>query len=191
VAGFCVYNAAWSGGLFVLGPAIADDTFGRRGWGFVLAAQTGGMILGGLLAMRLRLRRMLFFGVFSCFFVAPPLFVLGIFPRLWLLVPLALVGGVMLEQFGVAWETSMQEHVPADKLARVYSYDMVGSFVAMPIGEVLVGPIAGAAGLKAAEIGAAVLMTLAVIGMLSSSGVRSLPHKLTEPAVEPMEESVL
>jgi hypothetical protein len=81
--------------------------------------------------------------------------------------------------------------VPADKLARVYSYDMVGSFVAMPIGEVLVGPIAGAAGLKAAEIGAAVLMTLAVIGMLSSSGVRSLPHKLTEPVVEPMEESVL
>ncbi len=190
VAGFCVYNAAWSGGMFVLGPAIADDTFGRRGWGFVLAAQTAGMILGGLVALRLRLRRMLFFGVASCFFLAPPLLVLGTYPRLWLLVPLAALGGLMLEQFGVAWETSMQEHVPPDKLARVYSYDMVGSFVAMPIGEVVVGPISHAAGLETTEIGLGVLMTLAVIGMLISRGVRTLQHKLTEPVVEHMEESV-
>ena len=28
----------------------------------------------------------------------------------------------------------MQEHIPADKLARVYSYDMLGSFVAIPVG---------------------------------------------------------
>jgi MFS family permease len=190
VAGFCIYNASWSGGLFVLGPAIADDTFGRRGWGFVLAAQTVGMILGGLVALRLRLRRMLYFGVAACFFLAPPLLVLGIYPRLWLLIPLAALGGLMLEQFGVAWETSMQEHVPPDKLARVYSYDMVGSFVAMPIGEVVVGPIAHAAGLETTEIGAGVLMTLAVVGMLISRSVRTLPHKLTEPVVEPMEESV-
>jgi MFS family permease len=191
VAGFCVYNAAWSGGLFVLGPAIADHTFGRRDWGFVLAAQTAGMIVGGLLAMRLRLRRMLYFGVAACFFLAPPLFVLGAYPRVWLLVPLAALGGLMLEQFGVAWETSMQEHVPADKLARVYSYDMVGSFIAMPIGEIAIGPIAQAVGLESAEIGAGVLMTLAVLGMLSSRGVRTLRHKLAEPVVEPMGESVV
>jgi hypothetical protein len=72
----------------------------------------------------------------------------------------------------------------------VYSYDMVGSFVAMPIGEVVVGPIAHAAGLETTEIGAGVLMTLAVLGMLISRSVRTLPHKLTEPVVEPMEESV-
>jgi MFS family permease len=191
VAGFCFYNAAWSGGLFVLGPAIADESFGRRGWGFLLAAQTVGMILGGLLALRLRLRRLLYFGVASCFFLAPPLLVLGTYPRLWLLIPLAAIGGLMLEQFGVAWETSMQEHVPPDKLARVYSYDMVGSFVAMPIGEVLVGPISHAAGLETTEIGLGLLMTLAVVGMLSSRSVRTLPHKLAEPVVEPMGESVL
>ena len=40
----------------------------------------------------------------------------------------------------------MQEHVPADKLARVYSYDMVGSFVAIPVGQVAAGPIAEAVG---------------------------------------------
>src|SRR5262249_26152348 len=61
VAGFCLLNASWSGGLFVLGPVVADQSFGRRAWGFILAAQTAGMILGGLVALRLRLRRLLYF----------------------------------------------------------------------------------------------------------------------------------
>lgn len=30
-----------------------------------------------------------------------------------------------LEQFSVAWDTTMQEHVPGEMLARVYSYDML------------------------------------------------------------------
>jgi MFS family permease len=153
VAGFCVLNAAWSGGLVVLGPVIADDTIQRKAWGLVLAAETVGMILGALLAMRLRLRRLLYFGVFSCLFMALPVLLLGVYPHLWALIAGALVAGLMLEQFGVAWETTMQEHVPADKLARVYSYDMVGSFVAIPIGEMAVGPIAHSIGVETTLIG--------------------------------------
>jgi MFS family permease len=190
VAGFCVLNASWSGGLFVLGPVVADQSFGRRAWGFILAAQTAGMILGGLLALRLRLRRLLYFGVFATLFTSVTLFALGIYPHVWLLIGAALIAGLSLEQFGVAWETTMQEHIPADKLARVYSYDMVGSFVAMPIGEIAVGPISRAAGVSPTLIGAAVLMTIAVLFMLSSRDVRTLPHKRAEPAAEPMKESV-
>jgi len=190
VAGFCVLNAAWGGSLVVLGPVVADQSFGRRGWGFVLAAQTAGMLLGGLLAMRLRLRRLLYFGVFACLFMALPPLVLGVYPHLWLLIVAALAAGLMLEQFGIAWETTMQEHVPPDKLARVYSYDMVGSFVAIPVGEIAIGPISQAAGLEPTLIGAAVLIALAVFGMLSSRDVRTLPHKLPEPAAGTVEESV-
>jgi len=190
VAGFCVLNAAWAGGVVVLGPVVADQTFGRRGWGFVLAAQTAGMLLGGLLAMRLRVRRLLYFGVFACLFMALPPLVLGVRPQLGLLIVAALVAGLMLEQFGIAWETTMQEHVPPEKLARVYSYDMVGSFVAIPVGEIAIGPISQAVGLEPTLIGAAVLIALAVLGMLSSRDVRTLPHKLPERVAGPMEESV-
>jgi MFS family permease len=189
VAGFCVMNAAWSGGLFILGPVVADDTIGRRAWGLVLAAETIGMIVGSLVAMRLRLRRLLFFGVFNCLFMGLPVLVLGVYPQLWALLVAGFLCGVTLEQFGIAWETTMQEHVPADKLARVYSYDMVGSFVAIPIGQMAIGPIAGVAGVKPTLIGAAVLITAAVFAMLSSRDVRTLRHKLPEPAVRPMEES--
>jgi predicted MFS family arabinose efflux permease len=190
VAAFGVINAAWAGGFYVLGPVVADDTIGRRAWGFVLAAQTGGMIAGALVAMRLRLRRLLYFGVFSCLFMALPVFALGVRPQLWLLIGGAFVAGVMLEQFGVAWETTMQEHVPADKLARVYSYDMVGSFVAIPVGEMAVGPIAHAIGLTPTLVGAAVLMTLAVLGMLSSRDVRTLRHELPRARPAAVKESV-
>jgi MFS family permease len=155
----------------------------------VLGAQTAGMIIGGIIAMRLRLRRMLYFGVFSCFPFALPLLALGTFPKVYVLMPCAFIAGLMIEQFGVAWETTMQEHIPADKLARVYSYDMLGSFLAIPIGEVAVGPIAKVAGVEATVFGAGVLVVLAVIGMLSSRDVRTLPHKRSEPIVEPMEES--
>jgi MFS family permease len=190
VAGFGVLNAAWSGGMFVLGPAVADETIGRSAWGLVLAGETAGMIVGGLLAMRLRLHRLLLVGVIGCFGMALPLFVLGLYPRLWALLLATFVAGLMLEQFGVAWETSMQEHVPADRLARVYSYDMVGSFIAMPLGEVAVGPIAHEIGLGVTLIGTGTVATLAVAGMLSSRDVRTLRHRLPEDGPRPVTESV-
>ena len=42
VLAFTVINAVEAAGWSTLGPAIADDTFGRAGWGFVLAAADAG-----------------------------------------------------------------------------------------------------------------------------------------------------
>jgi MFS family permease len=190
VAGFSLLNAAWTGGLYVLGPAVADQTIGRPAWGLVLAAETAGMILGGLLAIRLKLRRLLLVGVVSCFGMSLPLFVLGGYPQFWALFLAMFVTGLTLEQFGVAWETTMQEHVPADRLARVYSYDMVGSFAAIPLGQVAIGPIAEAAGLRTALTGAGVVAVVAVLGMLASREVRTLRHRLPEDGPRPVTESV-
>ena len=189
VAGFCVLNATWSGALFVLGPVIADDTIGRQSWGFVLAAETVGMILGAIVAMRVRIRRLLFFGVVCTAGMALPIFTLGVSPHLGVLLASSFLAGVALEQFGIAWETTMQEHVPADKLARVYSYDMVGSFVAIPIGQVAVGPISDVVGIERTMIGASVVMLLVVVAMACSRDVRHLVHKLAEPVPAPVKES--
>lgn len=176
VAGFCVMNAALSGGFNVLGPVVADKTIGRHTWGFVLAAQTVGMVLGAVVAMRVKARRPLLVGMLCTGFEALPLLTLGVAPRLGLLLAAAFLAGFMIEQFIVAWETSVQEHVPAEKLARVYSYDMVGSFVAIPVGQVAAGPIAEAVGLRPTLVGAAGLVVLAVVAMLCSREVRNLRH---------------
>jgi MFS family permease len=60
---FMIVNAAVVGGAQVLGPAVADETFGRAAWGMVLACQTAGAVVGGLLAARWLPRRALLYGV--------------------------------------------------------------------------------------------------------------------------------
>ncbi|WP_306211587.1 MFS transporter [Actinoplanes sp. RD1] len=176
VLAFMVINACLSGGINVLGPVIADDTIGRQLWGVVLGAQTLGMALGAIVAMRLRVRRMLFFGAVSTAFLALPMLALGVVPHIVPLLGAMFVAGLMIEQFSVAWETTMQEHVPADRLARVYSYDMVGSFLAIPVGQITAGPVAEAVGVEATLVGAAVLVVVAVGAMVASRDVRTLRH---------------
>jgi predicted MFS family arabinose efflux permease len=169
-----VVNASLTGGIAVLGPAVADDSFGRRAWGFVLAVQTLGMVVGGLVALRWQPRHALRYGVALTGLTAVPLLVLAHAPSAVVLAVTMLADGIAIEQFGVAWDVSLQQNVPAERLARVYSYDAVGSFVAIPVGQMLVGPIAGHVGVEATLTGAAVLVVLATLAALGSSSVRGL-----------------
>jgi len=57
----------------------------------------------------------------------------------WVLVPAAILNGAALETFGLAWINLLQETVPLEKLGRVSSIDMLGSFVLLPIGFALTG----------------------------------------------------
>lgn len=182
VVAFTFVNAAYAGGVFILGPVLADSTFGREVWGLVLAAQTAGMVAGAFVAMRLKARRLLLVGV-ACVgtFVSLPL-AMVLHPEPWALVLAAFVCGLGMEQFGVAWETSLQHHVPEDKLARVYSYDMLGSFVAIPLAQLAIGPVSHAFGTSAALLGCAAIYVLATAGMLASRSVRTV---VNEPVAQP------
>src|SRR5690606_7463798 len=93
------------------------------------------------------------------------------------LLPAAFVTGVAMEQFAVAWDVALQENIPADRLARVYSYDAVGSFLAVPVGQVVAGPVATLVGPRPAILGAGVLVVLAVAGMLANPQVRTLRRR--------------
>jgi MFS family permease len=185
VLGFLVINAVELGSIHVLGPVVADETIGRSIWGLVLASETAGMAVGALIAMRLRIRRLLYVGVVCTLGASLWLFALAIFPHPAVLLPAGFVTGMAMEQFAVAWEVSIQEHIPADKLARVYSYDQVGSFLAIPLGQMAAGPIAGQIGAPAALLGAGALVVLAVLGMLLHPQVRTLRHTVARPAPEP------
>jgi MFS family permease len=182
VLAFCFANAAIAGGVQVLGPAVADDTVGRRAWGLVLAAQTAGMVVGALVAIRVRVRRLLRYGVLCFAGEALLLLSLAFIPRVDTLLVSAFLAGLAIEQFVVAWDTTMQQQIPPDRLARVYSYDMLGSFIAIPLGEVLAGPVAHAFGTGPALLGAAGIVVLTVVGMLASRDVRTLEQR---PAGEP------
>lgn len=174
VVGFMFLNAAYAAVIAVLGPAVADQTIGRGAWGLVLAAQTTGMVVGAVVALRLRVRRLLLLGVICTGAVILLPAALALAPQVAVLLAAGFVGGLGIEQFGVAWETSMQEHIPADRLARVYSYDALGSYVAIPVGQVSAGPAALAIGTDPTLLAAAGIIALAVLGMLASRQVRGL-----------------
>ncbi|WP_027341686.1 MFS transporter [Hamadaea tsunoensis] len=185
VVGFSVLNMLLVGGIYVLGPAIADETFGRTGWGLLLSAQTAGFVLGGLLALRLRVRRFLLLGVIGMLGEAPLLVMLGVDPALPILVGLAFLGGIGVEIFSVAWETSMQRHVPADALARAYSWDILGSIIAVPVGQIVAGPAALAFGTRTALVAAGVVSLIVVVAMAVTPAVRTLDNTPAATTEEP------
>lgn len=174
---FMVVNAVAVGMTLVLGPIIADDTFGRAGWGFVLAAGTAGAFVGGILASKWQPRRALMIGVAAIFLEVIPMVTLAEAPRVLPLLIAMFVAGISIEQFGVAWDVSLQENIPPDKLARVYSYDMLGSFIAMPIGEVAAGPLAEHFGRENTLLAGAGLIALTTALTLCSRQVRGLVRK--------------
>jgi MFS family permease len=177
VLGFMFLNAVFAGALLVLGPAVADQTIGRAAWGFVLAAQTTGAIAGAIIAMRLKTRRLLLTGIICTTSELFLLLTLALTPNVAVLLIAALLTGMGIEIFGVAWETTVQAHVPPDKLARVYSYDALGSNLAVPIGQVLAGPAALTIGVEPTLLAGAAIAALTILAMLTNRDVRHLERQ--------------
>jgi MFS family permease len=171
----CVLNATLAGGWSTLGPVIARDTFGRAGWGVVSTALAVGMVLGGLLLLRLpRSSRMLRTGVAASTLAAPALVVLGLAPSVPALVACVVVGGAAVEVFEVGWQVSIQENVPTSALSRVYSLEQLGTFAAVPLGQLAAGPVAGLIGARHTAVAAGLLTLTATLVTLGRRTVRGL-----------------
>ena len=141
-----LYHLFYGGAQGVLGPIVVEESIGRTAWGFALAALMSGFLVGGLVCLRWRPRHGLFVGtaflaLTACFPVA-----MALSDQLWVVLLGAFLHGFGLEIFSVNWDLSIQQNVDEDKLARVYSFDMVGSFVARPLGLAVTGPVALAVG---------------------------------------------
>lgn len=186
VVGFGVLNLIHSGAWFTLGPAIADDTIGRQGWGLVLSAEAAGFLLMTVALLRVRLERPLLLGMLGVMMMAPPMLLLGVSPHLLGLVVAAFLAGVGTEVFGMGWNLAMQENIDDSMLSRAYSYDALGSFVAMPIGQLAFGPLAAAFGFEEVLVVASVAYIAICALVLCSRSVRTLPRASSaEPEVSP------
>jgi hypothetical protein len=88
---------------------------------------------------------------------------------LGLIVGANFVEGVGHGMFEVIWITALQQRVAPAALARVSSYDALGSFIFMPVGFAIAGPAAAAFGRDQ------VLLAVAAFALLSSVLVALLP----------------
>lgn len=144
VAAFGVLNAIHIGAWVVVGPVVAknDAALGIRGWGLVVGAEAVGMLVMSTILLRWKLRHPLRAGMLgmSCF--AIPLLMLGIRPATLPMMAVAFVSGMGTQVFSTGWTVALMERIPTEVLSRVSSYDMLGSFVAIPIGSLTFGWLA-------------------------------------------------
>jgi hypothetical protein len=171
------------GASAVYGPLVAKESLGgAAAWGAIVASEGAGLLLGGLILLRWRPQRPLFVGTAALATGAIPLLFLASLRYTAAIAAGFLVAGVALEFFNTSWATALQEHVPIEKLSRVSSYDALGSFVFIPLGLAIAGPIADAVGLTHALWLAAAVDAASMLSVLAVREVRELRRLEPVPA---------
>lgn len=176
VASFGVTNVLRVGIWTVLGPLIARGGIGETAWGVVLSVRAVGLLVASAVMYRTTVRHLLALGTVCVSLMALPLVALGLGAGALRLAAAAFVAGLGAGVFGIAWETSLQEHVPRHLLSRISAYDSLGSFVAIPLGQLAAVPLATVFGASRVALVGGVLYAVFALAPLLVPSVRRLRH---------------
>ncbi|MBA3330303.1 MAG: MFS transporter [Actinobacteria bacterium] len=180
---FAFVNAFASGVFQVLGPVVAQRSLGgAAAWGLILTGSAVGLVLGGLVTLRWKPERPLLVASLAILLGVPQFLLLAEAAPLAAIVLAGVVTGIGHELFGVFWDTTLQQHVPREKLSRVSSYDWLGSIAIMPLGLAVAGPIAGWIGVRETLWAAGALLVVATALIMLVSDVRGLRRIEAAPA---------
>jgi MFS family permease len=169
-----VYHVANGVVLVTVNIIALRELGGPSALGLIAAAEGLGGVIGSVIAMRVRPSRPLVAG-----FIALALMPVWVLAYVW---PGALTGVLLgavigysgLMFFGVCWETAIQNHVPHDLLARVSSWDILTSFVGMPVGQALAGVLTDRFGTHPVLVACAGVILVSGVGPLAVRGTRRL-----------------
>lgn len=142
-----IYGATALGGLVAAVWLGRAVTWRHRGWWAY-----GATMVGGLMTL-----------------------LLGLPIGVWGMVPASFVFGATMSVFSLIWTNTVQELVPRERLGRVVSVDMLGSFVLLPVG-------LGITGWMTDLLGAPVVF---VVGGLSTIGLVALA--LLHPSIRKLD----
>lgn len=168
------YHAAFGAVTVLIDVIAVRDLGGPTALGWISAAAGLGGLLGGLLALRVHPSRPLLVG-WPCVALMALYAAAFAWPGTLVVVLGAAVvafGGLMY--FSVCWDTALQDGVPHAVLARVSSWDILTSFVAIPAGNALAGPLAHAFGTGRVIVTAAVVMAAASLAPVLVRSSRDL-----------------
>ena len=76
----------------------------------------------------------------------------------------------------------MQQEISSEQLSRVYSYDALGSYVVIPLGAAVAGPVADTIGTSETLVASALVIVAATALVLLVDEVCSLRRRAVEPA---------
>jgi hypothetical protein len=165
IAAFGLFQLTYFPALLVLGPLVAKEALGgAAAWGTILAVESVGAVIGGMFALRLRVKRPL---VVCQLLVLPAGLLLAALAVPLPLVVIAAVSfsvGVGFALGNMLWITALQRNVPEHLLSRISSFDWLGSVALNPIGYAVIGPIAAVVGTGETLLIAAALNSAVIIG---------------------------
>ena len=180
-----VYHIA-NGVILVLVQVVAVERLGgATSAGFIASAEGVGGMVGALIAMRLRPHFLLRAGWLTL--LTMPLWALAyVWPgELTAVLAGAVIGWAGLIYFDVAWETAIQDRVPQTSLGRVASWDTLASFIAMPIGNAMAGPLSKAFGVDRVVVICAAVLAASAVSQVLMPAVRNLTRAGAEPELVP------
>lgn len=171
---FSFVNALFASFL-VLGPVVAKESLGgATAWGFILAAEGAGAVLGGIVMLRVHPRRPLLVATLSTLVFPLPLFFIAHRSPTAIIATAAFLAGLFVTVFSVQWSTTIQREIPSDVLSRVSAYDWFGSLVLLPVGMALVGPLSAIVGVTTTLVGSGALMVVLILLVLMVPSVVQL-----------------
>jgi MFS family permease len=183
LVGATVYHIA-NGVILVLVQVVAIERLGgASAAGFIASAEGFGGLIGAAIGLRFRPQRLMRAGLLGLLLM--PLWALAyVWPAALIAVLVgAVIGYAGLFFYDVAWETALQDRVPHRALGRVSSWDYLTSFIAMPIGNALAGPLSRAYGINRVLIVCAVILFIAAASQFLIPGTRRLTRlTATSPA---------
>lgn len=175
------FNVALGGTLTIALPKLVRDTYHADvtlfGW-ITTVSGVGAVVAMLVIGQMRRLRRRGLLAYLSFMLSSVALMAYGLPLPLRLSPSIALVAsfitGLGLGVFGIIWDTVLQELVPAEKLGRVSSVDLLGSFALLPIGYAIIGVLTDRVGPVSVFLAAGALaLLLSVIG-ITVRGIRTL-----------------
>jgi MFS family permease len=175
IVGFAITNLMFASFL-VLGPLVFVTHFphASRCWGLVSACGSVGAIAGAFASIKLAPRHPLYGAFVASTLVAVPIAALAR-PLPW--EAIAVGWGFGMGSIALAntwWETTLQRLIPEHVFSRVRSYDILVSFVFMPVGMIVFGPIAQAVGFEETLLAAAVITAVTNVAVAFTPAVRGV-----------------
>lgn len=172
------------GPLTVLGPVVAKAHLGgAAAWAVILSGLGVGAAVGGLATTKLKIRSPLLVSVAGTMTFVPLLICLAVAASVPVIAAMAVLVGVEQALYWTYWQTILQQRISSEILARVSSYDWLGSYVFSPIGYIAAGGLATVVGTGPVLAGAAVIVFFATAAVLASREIRSVRYIAdSEPA---------
>jgi MFS family permease len=182
VCHFALFQAAALAPFFVLGPLIAEEELGGASAFATITVFAGiGSVIGSLAAIKFHPDRQLVAAFLSLLVWVPVLSAYAVAAPVWVISAFALVASAAINFAGTIWFTALQQHVPQHALSRVSSYDWAGSALFLPLGYILVGPLADQFGAADVLYAAAVWTIVSSVAILAIPSVRNLRSRDAQP----------